>query len=41
MVENVRSTSDELAFKIEHKPRLTVPDEILEYIKLNKHYIEE
>lgn len=28
MIENVRQASDELAYKIQHKPRLDMPEEM-------------
>jgi len=33
IIENVLSTSDSLAFKIEHKPSLDLPEETLQYIE--------
>jgi len=31
-IKEVENSSDELAYKIAHKPRLTIPDAVLEYI---------
>lgn len=33
IIENVKKSSDTLAYKIEHKPRLDMPEEMIEYIK--------
>lgn len=32
MINTVKETSDELAYKIQHKPRLDIPDEVINYI---------
>lgn len=32
MINNVKESSDELAYKIQHKPRLDIPDEVINYI---------
>jgi len=38
MIDDVLENSDELAFKIEHKPRLDMPEEMKEYIEQMKKY---
>lgn len=38
MIENVKETSDELAYKIVHKPRLDIPEEMTLYIQQMKEF---
>ena len=38
MINDVLENSDELAFKIEHKPRLDMPEEMKEYIEQIRNY---
>ena len=41
IVSEVKESSDELAYKIAHKPRLDIPEEVTNYIKsMNKFIIQ-
>jgi len=39
MIENAKQTSDELAYKIQHKPRLDMPEELEKYIEQMKEFV--
>jgi len=39
-INDVLATSDELAYKIAHKPRLTIPDELITYLNNLNLYIQ-
>ena len=41
IIENVKKLSDELAYKIHHKPRLDMPEEMELYIEQMKEFIEK
>ena len=38
MINSVLENSDKLAFEIEHKPRLDMPEEMKEYIEQMRNY---
>lgn len=40
IIENVKATSDEFAYKIQHKPRLEMPEEMKIYIREMEKYIK-
>lgn len=40
MIENVKETSDDLAYRIQHKPRLEMPEEMQRYIEEMKLFYE-
>ena len=40
MIENVKQTSDTLAYKIQHKPRLDMPEEMKTYIREMKNFVQ-
>ena len=41
MVNTVKETSDELAYKIQHKPRLDIPEEVTKYIEAMNEFGEK
>jgi len=41
MVNTVKETSDELAYKIQHKPRLDIPEEVTKYIEAMNEFSEK
>jgi len=41
IIQDVKDTSDSLAFKIAHKPRLDMPKEMIEYIEEMKQYSQK
>ena len=41
IVNNVKETSDELAYKIQHKPRLDIPEEVTKYIRAMNEFKEK
>jgi hypothetical protein len=40
MIEDVKETSDDLAYKIQHKPRLEMPEEMKQYIQQMKAFVQ-
>ena len=39
MVEEVKENSDELAYKIAHKPRLDIPEAVISYINSMNEFV--